>query len=269
MKKVLLSAVFSFGLMVFFSACNKEEDSSNSVDHTPSAKAYSFGESSANDADNMAVQAQMGGNVAQRLSSTGCVTVTDDSINQRIYIDFGIGCTGSDSIVRKGVIKTTYTGDYFTPGSVMTVTFIDYYVNGRKLEGMRTFTNMGFNQDGNMYWEVQATDMKLTNAEGKWRKWNSTRIREMVSGLSTPDDDSDDKYRINGVANGEFSDGAVFDVNIINLIRETACSWINEGTMEILVNGSDNYFADFGDGTCDNIVVVTLPDGTKQDLLLK
>jgi hypothetical protein len=269
MKKVIYSTLFAIGVLAFVTACNKNEDEPTNTDQQASAKAYSFGESSANDADAMAVEAQKTGSVVQRLASTGCVTVTNDSVNNVIYIDFGTGCIGNDSIERKGIIKTTYTGDYFAQGSVITVTFIDYYVNGRKLQGTRTITNTGLNPDGNMTWEVQATDMKLTNAEGKWRYWNSTRTREMLLGLGTPDDVSDDKYRINGVADGGFSDGSTFVAQIKDLIRESACPWINQGTMDITVNGKDDYVADFGNGDCDNIVVVTLPNGSRENLLLK
>jgi hypothetical protein len=253
--------------------CNKEDNNSIIVPkatNNENLRAFASGSSQGNTADKIAVEAQTLGTVSQRLSgAASSPIVTKDSVNKVIYIDFGSGIVGEDSVNRAGIIRVQYTDDYFTPGSVLTITFVNYKTNGSLLEGTRTITNMGVNGSGNMYWQVEAINMKKTAIDGvTWRKWNSSRTREMVSGFATPGDLSDDVYHINGTADGAFSNGSVFTANIIDLVRESSCLWISSGVINAVVDNKDNYSADFGNGDCDNKVVVTYPDGTVEDLFL-
>jgi len=279
MKKNL---TFTYVLLTTFVAatcllgCKKDDDSAVIVieaNNTQNLRSFANGSSSANTVDKIAVEAQLKGTVDQRLSGgLGLATpvVIDDTVNKIIYIDFGQGILGLDSVTREGIIRISYTDDYFTTGSVLTITFLDYKTDGKKMEGTRTITNMGINGNGNMFWKVEATNMKVWSAdEQTWRQWNSSRTREMVGGSSTPEELSDDVYKINGTADGSFSNGSVFTATFIDLVRESSCLWISSGVVEAIVDNNQNYFVDFGNGTCDNRVSVTYPDGTMEDLYLK
>ncbi|MGR6088646.1 MAG: hypothetical protein ACU4F9_10750 [Arcticibacter sp.] len=254
--------------------CKKDDDNSIIVpkaNNTQNLRSFANGSSSANTVDKIAVEAQLKGSVDQRLSGlTSAPIVVKDTVNKLVYVDFGQGILGADSVTREGIIRLSYTDDYFTTGSVLNISFLNYKTDGKKMEGSRTITNMGINSNGNKYWQVEATNMKVWSAdEQTWRQWNSSRTREMVGGSSTPEELSDDVYHISGTAEGSFNNGSLFTATFTDLVRESSCLWISSGVIEAVVDNSDNYFVDFGNGTCDNRVSVTYPDGTMEDLFLK
>ncbi|MFM2207539.1 MAG: hypothetical protein RL213_1514 [Bacteroidota bacterium] len=266
---MLIAAVFAIG------GCSKDEPTTTDVPEVSVSQIKKLGlaMSNANDVDQIAVAATATGNVNQRLSGNGlpyfagsCAVVTDDPVAGRTIVDFGASCIGNDSVERKGKIITDYTGDIFNEGVVITISFENYYVNGRHIEGTRTITNLGINDAGNMHWQVVASNMKSTDPTGEWRSWNSTRDREMIQGFGTPDI-SDDVFLINGTADGAFSDGNTFSANILNLKRDFACSWIQEGYIIGLIRGKV-YSVDFG-RDCDNEVTITFPDQHREILFLR
>ncbi len=62
-----------------------------------------------------------------------CATVTvspnDSTYPKTITIDFGDSCRGYDGKVRRGKIVLHLTGPIRRPGSVMTITFVNFYLN--------------------------------------------------------------------------------------------------------------------------------------------
>ncbi len=68
------------------------------------------------------------------------ITITsagEDFWPRNIVIDYGTGCEGLFDVVRSGTILITLSGRGVIVGSVRTLTFQDYYVNGAKIEGTR------------------------------------------------------------------------------------------------------------------------------------
>ncbi len=198
---------------------------------------------------------------------SSCAVITRDSLNHAdqdtTTIDFGNGCTGPDGKVRKGKIIIYHTLKYFEAGSVRKTTFLNYYVNDNKLEGERTVTNKGKNSSNQSYWEVVASNMKLTRADGKFRTWSSSRIRTIISGEQTTER-SDDVYRIEGSASGVNGKGDAFTATITNpLIKSTDCRWIKQGVIVFSVQDKADRTIDFGDGNCDDQAVVTVKNKTK------
>lgn len=265
---MLIAAVFAIN------GCSKDETTTTDLPPIGCKQICAMGKamSNENDVDQMAISARADGSVTQRLSgnglpyfSTGCATVTDDPAAGRTIIDFGPACVGYDSIERKGKIIVDYTGDVYTAGSVITITFDQYYVNGNRIQGTRTLTNLGLNDAGNMHWQVEARDMKSTAPNGDWKTWNSMRDREMIQGYGTPEI-TDDIFLINGTIDGSFSDGNTFSANLLNLKRDFSCSWIQEGYIVALIRGKI-YSVDFGHD-CDNEVTITYPDQTREILYL-
>lgn len=261
-------------LASLFSSCKKDESPApgNNIATVPLPRGYVLGESNANDADNMAISAVKRDTVKQRPAGETCspeVTYTKTDTDSSIVINFNTGCAGEDTVTRSGKILINYKGNYFEQGSSMTITFENYKANGRQLEGTRTFTNMGLNGDSKMYWKVEASNMKLTLLDGSSRSWNSSRTRVWSAGGATPENADDDEFTINGTAAGSFSDGTTFTASLTNLVRASACRWIASGILDATINGKDKVKADFGDGSCDNVVLITWPDNSQEKLLLK
>ena len=278
MKKRHLTFLMVLSMAFGITSCKKDESNSIIVpkaDENTNVRQAAFGNSQGQVVDKIMVDAYLTGTVSQRYSGVNSSpVVVHDTINKTIDVDFGVGILGMDSVSRKGKVRANYDGNIFTAGKILNITFDNYSVDGKKLEGSRILTNGGLNNNGNMYWDVQETNMKFTAIDGvTTRSWNSTRVREMIAGQSTPGDVNDDIFRINGTVTGSFSSGSTFTAAINNLIRESSCLWISSGTIDAVVQrpqaaNVDNYGFDYGNGTCDNIVRLTYPDGTFEDLEL-
>ncbi|MFH0895924.1 MAG: hypothetical protein V2A54_15935, partial [Bacteroidota bacterium] len=140
---------------------------------------------------------------ALKLTSWSCATVTvspadTTTFPKTITVDFGtIGCTSNDGILRKGKIVIGMTGKYRTPGSIITVSLVDYYKDGTLIEGTKTVTNKGKNGENHTYFDIEVEDAKITTEDGRIISWNSSRKREWIEGEETPwPAYSDDVYEI-------------------------------------------------------------------------
>src|SRR5690349_4692517 len=66
----------------------------------------------------------------------------------KITVDFGTtGCTDPRGNVRKGKLFFEYNGPRLQANSFVKITTENYYINGVKLEGIRTSTNVTVNQE--------------------------------------------------------------------------------------------------------------------------
>lgn len=257
------SAIVSLALL---SGCRKNNDNLNSLDDfSATSEDMSQAENIYTDVDNMVAQASLQGGIDQRRATSedgqfafsSCAVVTNDTVNHVLTIDFGTGCTGHDGKVRSGKVIVNYTGGhYFTPGASWVVTFDNYYVNSRHVEGSRSVLNNGFNTAGNMTWSINAVNMKITRPDGSWRTWNSQRTREMIAGYGDSTCTTD-VYKINGTATTTHSNGTTATATITDVIRENSCFFITSGTIEVIPSAGDPRLIDFGNGTCDDLATVT------------
>lgn len=278
-RNLILSALFIIGSLFILSSCEKDDDEMVTISQ---AEEMSFldnlFEEVANDVDNAAVvepNTKNGGEPVFEGGAPfgGCATVTieypeDTSFPRIITIDFGEeGCTiirNDEEITKSGKIVTEITAPHFIEGSTKTTTFVDFYVNGNKIEGTRIGKNEGKNQDGYLVFKEEIKDGKITTAEGQVMQRNHLRIRTMIEGLLTPKDPKDDVFTIEGSGNGVNSDGKTCEHQITTpLMHIRNCPWFVSGTITGTF-GDDNVVIDFGDGTCDNLATKTVNGETKE-----
>lgn len=256
------------------SSCKKEnvDDAVNS--EVTTANDSEEGESVTNEATNIADAAYHGSKLFGRYSSvespldalSSCATITNDTVASPhvLTIDFGsTNCTCNDGKTRRGQIIVTYTGGYFTQGSIKTMTFDNFYRNDNKIEGTRTITNLGENVAVHPNWSISAVNMKITRVNGDFHTWNSERNREMTAGFNTASW-SDDQYVITGSASGTNINGIGYTANIITpLHRSLSCNWIDSGVISITKSNGAARNLDFGSGNCDNqaLLTITRPNG--------
>ncbi|TNF42226.1 MAG: hypothetical protein EP311_05715, partial [Cytophagales bacterium] len=99
---------------------------------------------------------------------------------KKMIIDFGEGCTSPRGVTRKGKIIVTYTGRYWAPGSVITTTFENYYVDDRKIEGVRVVTNEGFNSNDRFFtFKTVVEGGKITWPDGSFRTFESRHTKRI------------------------------------------------------------------------------------------
>lgn len=269
-KKLLMPSILIGAILTLFSlsvGCKKDNDS---VDDNFQSTAEDIGqaESVSSDVENMTSEVSRIGTFNHDPSSSSsmdqfnfhslsCAIVTNDSINHIITFDFGSGCTGNDNKTRSGKVIVTYNGTgYFDAGSSWVVTFDNFYVNNRHVEGIRSVTNNGLNSSGNMTWSIDAQNMRITRPDGSWRSWSSIRTREMIAGFGDHTWENDE-YLINGTSSGLNSNGESVSCILTNIRRQHSCHFITSGTLEITPTGKPNRTIDFGDGTCDDLATVS------------
>ncbi|HET9055823.1 MAG TPA: hypothetical protein VFN30_03140 [Chitinophagaceae bacterium] len=193
------------------------------------------------------------------------VTVSPDTpgvFPKTVTIDFGTGCLGKDGKLRTGKIMIVFTGRLAEPGKSATTTFVNYTVNGVKIEGTHVITNTS--TSNNRSFTVEVTNAKITKQDGKWVKWSSAKSFVQTEGNGTPRFHEDDVIVITGNKNGENSEGATWSATIIDqLVRKGNCRWIVSGKVNLVRKGV-TALLDYGNGDCDNKATITINGVTRE-----
>ncbi len=274
--KILFSLVIIASL--FMTSC-KREDIRDAAEEAAADEelASSLFDDAFSQSDN-AYSTKLGGlkSTETDTNSSICAAITINNDNNTIYpkiitCDFGSGCTDTKGNTRSGKIITTVTGAYRTVGAVRTITLDNYYVNGNKIEGNKTVTNMGKNSLNQSYFTIKVENGKATTDEGRVITWNSNRVRTWVEGEKTSGSLAsflDDAYEITGNSSGVTGDGENYTVTITSaLVVSVSCRHINKGSTATLVGENPEVVIDYGDGTCDAQATLSYKNKTKTILL--
>ncbi|PLX09648.1 MAG: hypothetical protein C0596_01105 [Marinilabiliales bacterium] len=177
-----------------------------------------------------------------------------------VVVDYGETnylCT--DGRYRRGVINFETTGFYREEGTVITITFDEYYQNDYKVEGTQIVTNTGRNADENYVYTVEINDGKVTvPVTNKVINYEENTTREWAEGEPTVLDICDDVYYITGNQNGLSSDSIAYVLTVQQQLDvKVCCNWIRAGLLDVDIEGLSTMTIDYGDGTCDNDATVT------------
>lgn len=184
--------------------------------------------------------------------ATIAVTPDDNTYPKTVTIDFGNGETCPDGKFRKGKIVLTFTGPIRKPGSVVTITLVDFKLGRASIEGTKVITNLSSN--GNIKFSVKVTGGKVTFPNGRGYTYEKLKYVTQIAGGAT-DEIADDIYSIEGQAKTTYKNGVVVAINTTDaLIKKVSCPWISEGTLQVKVGRYEfslNYSAP-DNGECDN-----------------
>jgi len=151
-------------------------------------------------------------------------------------------------------------------GTVVNVTFDNYFVNDNQIMGQKTMTNKGKNASGNLNYDI-SVDGKIKKVGGDSIIWISNRNNEWIEGSGTATW-WDDVYLITGDATGVSAAGVSFDLDITKALRkEIGYRHLVSGTIEIAPAGKFKRILDYGDGTRDNKATVTI-NNKSYDIIL-
>ncbi len=198
-----------------------------------------------------------------RLGNCADITVTpnNNTYPKTITIDFGNGCICADGKFRKGKIVIHLTGRIRVPGSVMTITFVDFYLNRAHIEGTKILSNLS--SGGNIKFTVQVVGGKVTFPNGRGYQYNSLKYVKQIEGGGTRII-RDDVYTIEGGSTTQFNNGLTIHLETERpLVKKTVCHWISDGKLKIRINGR-LFFLDFGapgGGNCDNKALLSWNGG--------
>ncbi|MBU0488793.1 MAG: hypothetical protein KKA07_05335 [Bacteroidetes bacterium] len=269
---LLLTAAFA----IIWVSCKKEEPDPPA----PTATTTAIGENAIAEVVFADVFKQVGqgskdaeSEVAKKSNSdvqTGCpsllITPFDTgSWPKTIVIDFGTtNCVGTDGASRRGKINCSLTHWYRMPGSVLTITFQDYYVNEYKVEATKTVTNNGLNADSNYVFTLNVQNALITTPLNKQFTWNSTRTHEWIEGEPTVLNPYDDVYLVTGSANGVSSANENYTITITEALNVlVGCRWVRAGKLKINIESLSEIGVDYGDTpACDASATVTYMGAT-------
>lgn len=207
-----------------------------------------------------------GRNSANDDDRLSCATVIHNPETKTITIDWGDGCEDPRGNIRAGKIIINYTGRRFIPGSVITITFENYSINGIQIEGTRSIENISENLDVPPKFQITLRGGKITWPDGSFATREVNRTRTWVR-ASNP---LNDEFHVDGIASGVNRRGIEYSVTITETLV-----WIRRcriegsiipvsGVKEVIRNG-ELVVIDFGEGECDNIVTAS-KDGHKKQI---
>ena len=296
MKKFSISrisiAALTFIVASMLFSCQKDLSAGNSTTVTEEqATAYSeessMAEASFDDAEDVATTAAdeegnaseygLNGRLFQplftelRAAIGDCAEITitpnDSTYPKTITIDFGNGCLGRDGKFRSGAIIVHLTAPLRRPGSVVTITFRNYYVNRVHLQGTKIISNLS--EPPMHKWSVQVVGGEVTFPSGRGYSYQSIKVKTQVEGMDTRIV-RDDVYEITGRSQTEFNNGLTITLNTETaLVKKVACPWISDGKLKIRINDRVLYL-DYGfpsNGECDNKALLTWNNGNNQQVI--
>jgi hypothetical protein len=280
----IAASLFAMGSLL--SSCEKSAESGLSTETTATVNNESTQESQQDEVDDIS-----NNQMANVDSPTGredgkffftdlrcsCATITHDVDTVKgsgtIHIDFGTGCKDKNGNVRAGVINVSWSGGrWFVAGSVYTITFFGYSVNGVSFSNndLRTVTNVStatspltFNVVANhtLTWPDNTT---ATRAVHKTRQW--VRSSDIVSDKFIITQTSADVAAGVGINRH----GIAYSAEITSpLVYLRSCAISNrvfkpvQGTKVITYDNGKVATIDFGNGSCDATYTVTADGVTK------
>jgi len=288
LNRFSMAAIALFMSAFFFTSCQKENSTSvaEPVSEEQAAE-YSDestqAEASFDDAEDLSmIAAEEDGaglagrgynpNFAElRLRIGACATITvspnDSTYPKTITIDFGDGCICADGKFRKGAVIIHLTAPIRRAGSVMTITFREFFLNRAHIEGTKIVSNLS--ENGNIKFTVQVVGGAVTFPNGRGWQYEGLKYVAQVEGGATPIV-RDDVYKVEGRSQTSFNNGVTVTLNTETpLVKKVACPWISKGELKIRIN-SRVLFLDYGapnNGDCDNKGLLTWNNGANQRLI--
>ena len=199
--------------------------------------------------------------LAFRLGPCTEITVSGETFPKTVTINYGDGCLCRDGKFRKGAVILHFTGPLRRPGSVLTVTLRDYFVNRAHIEGIKTITNLS--AAGAIKYSVKIEEGRISWPNGRGFTYVGTKTVSQISGMETRTI-RDDIYEIQGRNQTVYANGLVVVKNTETpLIKKISCQWLVQGTLKIKINDR-TLFVNYGNGDCDNKAIVSWAGGERE-----
>jgi hypothetical protein len=281
-----ISALVLIGSVLGFSSCKEEEPTRLSLQDTADLTEEALTDAYFQDMDDIAGIALSAPSDAEYSNgrTRGTITIEDhrfdcDAIIVTIdsdetstaevpkgvlAIDFGTsGCTDLKGNVRTGKLIFTYHGKRFMPGSTVVTTVDEYTINGVKLEGTRTLTNLQASTSAAPRFNVLLEDGKATFQNSLV----ATREADITWQWNRAQNPLDDNLEIESTstASGTTRGGRNYEVILLeNLIYKRDCGIAVSGIKKYTIDGEKEITLDYGDGTCDRNFSITVNGMTSE-----
>ncbi|NOR27215.1 MAG: hypothetical protein GQ540_01665 [Lutibacter sp.] len=194
-------------------------------------------------------------------------TIVLTETTKTVTLDFGEGCELPSGNVLSGKIIMSHAIDTDVHSLTITHTYENFYFNEINIEGGNSIVRVRENENGNPKSTI-TFNTTLTWPDGVFASREGAKAREWIEGYDTRTF-GDNVFLITGNWSATFKDGTVVSANALEpLRREMACRFIVSGVLE-LEKGDRVGTLDFGDGSCDNIAILTNQDGEEFEVTLR
>ena len=166
--------------------------------------------------------------------------------------------------IKTGAVHVILSDFWKNEGSLRTIRFEDFTINGNSLEGTRSILNTGFNDQENLTFERSCADASYSRGDTATITFESQRSVEMIAGYETFLA-ADDEYMVGGGASGVNYDGKSFTISITDELCYKKCSMFPvSGSVAVEVDGNQEMVIEYGVGECDNLaLMITGTDTTE------
>ena len=283
LKKMNIAGIMLLATLLFIS-CEKDESTDSLGDEFAQEETFETADLQASDESELISEEIMniGEDVyaSDEIQSTSkgsydsdflpdCVTITTviTSTTKEKTIDFGDGCELPNGNFLSGIIYLSYEKDMELAQKTLRLSLENFTFNGVAVEGGASILRMRANENGNPQSDAEA-EFSAEWPDGSTASFTGNRTREWIEGYGT-DFWGDNVYLITGMGTWTGPLGNVFVKEVVvPLRRELACRFIVSGVLEISRN-EETASLDFGDGSCDAVGILTLPNGEEKEIFLR
>jgi len=192
-----------------------------------------------------------------------CATINSNTLGSpnSLEINYGTACLGSDNRTRKGKLSYTLEGNYADSGSIVLLTFNNFYIDNLKFTGRIRFTWMGQNEERKSQIKHEYKDVLVQSINpNTTARISGSGSRTLVSD-DEPFDVSDNVYEITGKSNSISKSGNAYSAEITTPIHfSNDCKYPTQGSMTIEPSNLLPRYARFGEQACDSSVIVVISE---------
>ncbi|MCF8227434.1 MAG: hypothetical protein K9G58_00725 [Bacteroidales bacterium] len=164
---------------------------------------------------------------------------SNDSVSIRVfYPSWYVVCP--DSLKRKGQITLHLSGDFGEPGTSGKVSFVNFGVSNIVLSGNLQFQNTTPNDSIPQYALSTGNMSFLLGDSSSSIQWQSEKNIVWYAGSDSPQDFSDDVFRLSGTSSGTSVGQKPFSSQTTSpLIKSKQCRWIHGGSLDFSTPGME------------------------------
>lgn len=169
----------------------------------------------------------------------------------------------ANSHVKNGIVNIHIIGSPSDSVFIKTITFTNFTIDGNLISGTITITKTApFTHN------ILLTNCMISYPDGTTYTRSGQKTRTMIEGMNTPNLIWDNTFEIVGTFTGTNRNNVIYLHEVTTpLVRKMAYHYIVQGVLHLEI-GNRDIVIDFGDGTLDNLVDITINGTTYYDVQL-